>query len=360
MSFDPELPYNDLPALPPSVDFESKAVMRQAVKSARALAELKGLGGIIPDQSMLVNSLILQEAKASSEVENVITTNDALFRAMASSSNADTQTREVLRYRHAIWKGFNRLEDGESFSVSLFEDLVERITGDNRGVRETSGTQLRKAQSGDVIYTPPEGKERLLRMLADLIEFSDSHPDMDPLIKMAMFHYQFEAIHPFHDGNGRTGRLLNILYLVQEELLELPVLYLSKYIIDHKPDYYRKLRWVTLDRAWEPWIFFMLKAVEETAVSTRELVLGIRRLLDEALEKAKDGLPDHMYSKELIELLFSHPYTKVKFLVDAGIAARQTAAEYLKELEGIGILRSHKVGRENLYLNVSLYEYLAS
>jgi Fic family protein len=360
MSFDPDLPHNDLPALPPPSEVETKAVMRQAVKSARALAELKGLGGIIPDQSMLVDSLVLQEAKASSEVENVITTNDALFKAMASSSGADAQTKEVLRYRHAIWKGFNRLREGESFSIALFEDLVGRITGDTQGVRKTSGTQLRKAQSGDVIYTPPEGKEQLLQMLSDLIDFADSDPDIDPLIKMALFHYQFEAIHPFYDGNGRTGRLLNILYLVKEGLLELPVLYLSKYIIDHKQDYYRKLRWVTLNNDWESWILFMLIAVEETAVSTRELVLGIRRLLDGALEKAKSELPGHMYSKELVELLFSHPYTKVKFLVDANIAARQTAAEYLKELERIGLLRSHKVGREILYLNVSLYEYLAS
>jgi Fic family protein len=360
MSFDPDLPFNDLPALPPAAEIETKAVMRQAVKSARALAELKGLGSVIPDQSMLVDSLVLQEAKASSEVENVITTNDALYKAMASSSGADAPTTEVLRYRNAIWKGYNRLEDGELLSIPLFEDLVERITGDPRGVRETSGTQLRKVQSGDVIYTPPEGKKHLTRMLKELIKFSDAYPELDPLIKMAMFHYQFEAIHPFYDGNGRTGRLLNILYLVKEDLLELPVLYLSKYMIDHKQDYYRKLRWVTLDQAWEPWILFMLKAVEETAVTTRELILGIRRLLDEALEKAKMGLPVHMYSKELIELLFSHPYTKVKFLVDAGIAARQTASEYLKELEGIGLLRSFKVGRENLYLNVSLYEYLVS
>lgn len=197
-------------------------------------------------------------------------------------------------------------------------------------------------------------------MLKDLIEFSDAHPEMDPLIKMALFHYQFEAIHPFYDGNGRTGRLLNILFLVKAGLLELPVLYLSKYIIDHKQDYYHKLRWVTLDGAWENWILFMLKAVEETSIATRELIPGIRQLLDEALEKAKSELPDHIYSKELIELLFSHPYTKVKFLVDANIAARQTAAEYLKELERIGLLRAHKVGRENLYLNVTLYNYLAS
>jgi Fic family protein len=360
MTFDPKTPYNDLPALPPKVDVESRAVLKQAIAASRALAELKGHGGVIPNQSMLINSLVLQEAKASSEIENIVTTNDALFRAMASGSGTvDPATKEVLRYREALWHGFNRVRKGTRLNAALFTDLVRAITEDPRGIRDTPGTVIGNRRTREIIYTPPEGERVIHKMLDGLETFLHAHDAMDPLVKLALAHYQFEAIHPFYDGNGRTGRIINILYLVAERLLDLPVLYLSKRIIDDKPEYYLRLRAVTENGDWETWTRYMLEAVEVTARLTVEKILAIRSLLDETLETAKSKLPVRAYSKELIELIFRQPYTKGQFVVDAGIAERKTAADYLQELEQIGILKSQKVGKENLYLNVRLYELLA-
>ena len=221
------------------------------------------------------------------------------------------------------------------------------------------GTAVANAATGAVIYTPPEGETVIRDKLKNLEDFIHAQDDLDPLIKLALIHYQFEAIHPFADGNGRTGRIINILFLVLNGLLDLPVLYLSKSIIEHKNDYYRLLRQVTEKGLWEPWILFMLKSVKDTAVFTRERTLAIRGLMTETMEKARERLPARVYSKELIETIFRQPYTKGQFLVDAGIARRQTAAEYLKELEKIGILNPHKIGKETLYLNVDLYGLLS-
>jgi Fic family protein len=354
------MPYNDLRPLPPKVEVESRAVLKQAIAASRALAELKGHGGVIPNQAMLVNSLVLQEAKASSEIENIVTTNDALFRAMASGSGTvDPATKEVLRYRGALWHGFNRVRKGARLNAALFVDLVRAITEDPRGIRDKPGTVIGNRRTREIVYTPPEGEKVIRKMLDDLEMFLHARDAMDPLVKLALAHYQFEAIHPFFDGNGRTGRIVNILYLIAEKLLDLPVLYLSKRIIDDKPEYYLRLRAVTENGDWEAWTLYMLEAVEVTARLTVEKILAIRALLDETLETARSKLPARAYSKELIELIFRQPYTKGQFVVDAGIAERQTAAEYLKELERIGIMASRKVGKENLFLNVRLYELLA-
>ncbi len=360
MAFNRKKPYNDLPTLPPKTDVETKPVLKKTASAARALAELKGLGGIIPNQSMLVNSLILQEAKASSEIENIVTTNDALFQAMASgSSSSDPATKEVLRYREALWMGFSRIRESGGFDLDLLIDLVQVIKEYSSGIRNKPGTFIGDSARRTVTYTPPDGEKRIRRMLQNLTAFINLNDDIDPLIKLALTHYQFEAIHPFFDGNGRTGRLLNSLFLVHHGLLEQPVLYLSKRIIETKTVYYRLLRNVTEKNDWEPWILYMLDAVEEMAVFTRKRVIRIRMLLDETIAEAKDKLPPRVYSKELIEVIFMQPYTKGKFVVDAGIAQRQTAAEYLKELEAAGILEMHRVGRENLYLNRSLYDLLS-
>jgi Fic family protein len=354
------MPYNDLRPLPPKVEVESRAVLKQAIAASRALAELKGHGGVIPNQAMLINSLVLQEAKASSEIENIVTTNDALFRAMASGSGTvDPATKEVLRYREALWHGFNRVRKGARLNAALFVDLVRAITEDPRGIRDKPGTVIGNRRTREIVYTPPEGEKVIRKMLDDLEMFLHARDAMDPLVKLALAHYQFEAIHPFFDGNGRTGRIVNILYLIAEKLLDLPVLYLSKRIIDDKPEYYLRLRAVTENGDWEAWTLYMLEAVEVTARLTVEKILAIRALLDETLETARSKLPARAYSKELIELIFRQPYTKGQFVVDAGIAERQTAAEYLKELERIGIMASRKVGKENLFLNVRLYELLA-
>ncbi len=361
MTFDPRRPFNDLPALPPKADVETRAVLKKGISAARAVAELKGMGGVIPNQAMLVNTLVLQEAKASSEIENIVTTNDALFRAMAASATTaiDPATKEVLRYREALWEGFNLVKAKGRLTAELFIHLVQVIREDQNGIRNRPGTVIGNARTGEVIFTPPEGESVIRRKLDELEEFIHADAAFDPLVKLALVHYQFEAIHPFFDGNGRTGRLINILFLVSKGLLDLPVLYMSKYIIDHKPQYYYLLRQVTEKGEWENWILFILEAVENTAGLTRRRILEIRALLDEALDLAKRKLPARVYSKELIELVFRQPYTKGQHVVDAGLAERQTAAEYLKELERIGVLAPHKVGRENLYLNVKLYALLA-
>ena len=360
MSFDPQKPYNDLPLLPPKQDIETRNILRKTITAGRALAELKGLGETIPNQSMLVNSVVLQEAKASSEIENIITTDDALFRAFtAKTSRVDPSTKEVLRYREALWEGYNELKKRPILATNLFVKLVQRIKENQAGIRRTPGTTISNAATGEIIYTPPEGEAVIRDKLKNLEDYIHGEDDIDPLIKLALIHYQFETIHPFSDGNGRTGRIINILYLVFQGLLDLPVLYLSKFVIDRKNEYYRLLRQVTEKREWEPWILYMLDAVEETAAFTRKRILDIRDLMAETMEVAKETLPGRVYSKELIELLFCQPYTKGQFLVDAGIAKRKTAAEYLKDLEKTGILTGKRIGREMLYLNTRLYDLLS-
>jgi Fic family protein len=360
MRFDSKKPYNDLPPLPPETDVETKAVLKKCISANRAVAELKGLAETIPDQSMLVNSLVLQEARSSSEIENVVTTNDALYRAFtASTSQIDPGTKEVLRYREALWEGYNVLQKRALLTTNLFIQIVQTIRKNQASIRKTPGTTISNPATGEVIYTPPQGESVIRDKLKNLEEYIHAENEVDPLVKMAIMHYQFEAIHPFTDGNGRTGRILNILFMILKGLIELPVLYLSKYIIEMKSDYYRLLREVTEDEAWEPWVLFMLDAVEQTADFTREKTMAIRDLMADTLQFAKEKLPSRVYSKELIEVLFRQPYTKGKFLLDAGIAKRKTAAEYLKELEKIGVLKGEKVGKEKLYLNTSLYDLLA-
>jgi Fic family protein len=360
MSFDPQKPYNDLPLLPPKQDIETKNILKKTIAAGRALAELKGLGETIPNQSMLVNSVVLQEAKASSEIENIITTDDALFKAFtAKTSRVDPSTKEVLCYREALWEGYNELRKRPILATNLFVKLVQRIKENQAAIRRTPGTTISNAATGEIIYTPPEGEAVIRDKLKNLEDYIHGEDDIDPLIKLTLIHYQFETIHPFSDGNGRTGRIINILYLVFQGLLDLPVLYLSKFVIDRKSDYYRLLRRVTEKSEWEPWILYMLDAVEETATFTRKRILDIRDLMAETMEMAKETLPGRVYSKELIELLFCQPYTKGQFLVDAGIAKRKTAAEYLKDLEKTGILTGKRIGREMLYLNTRLYDLLS-
>lgn len=360
MAFNPKTPYNDLPPLPPQMDVETKPILKKTITARSALAELKGLGETIPNQALLVDSLILQEAKASSEIENIITTSDALFQAFAAKNKqADAATKEVLRYREALWKGYNILRKRPVLATNLFVDIVQTIKEHSGGIRRIPGTTVVNAANGKIIYTPPEGETIIRDKLKNLEDFIHGQDDIDPLIKLALIHYQFEAIHPFSDGNGRAGRIINILFLVMNGLLDLPVLYLSKAIIEQKNDYYRLLRQVTEKGLWEPWVLFMLKAVEDTAVFTRERILAIRTLMAKTMETAREKLPARVYSKELIELIFRQPYTKGQFIVDGGIAKRQTAAEYLKELEEVGILKPHKIGKETLYLNVKLYKLLS-
>jgi Fic family protein len=361
MTYGPRQPYNDLPPLPPSTDVETKAVLRRAASAGRAVGELKGVGLTIPNQAMLVTSLILQEARASSAIENIVTTNDALFRAFSADTGAvDPATKEVLRYREALWAGYEALKSRPFLTTNLFVQIVQTIKQTDAAIRKVPGTAIVNSANGAVVYTPPDGEAVIREKLKQLEDFIHAEDGMDPLVRLALMHYQFEAIHPFSDGNGRTGRIINVLYLVQRGLLDLPVLYLSKSITERKSDYYTLLRAVTEKGDWEAWVLYVLEAVEATAVFTRGRIIAIRDLMELTTRKAKELLPSRVYSKELIELLFHQPYTKAQFLVDAGIAKRQTAASYLKELEQIAVLTRHKIGRENLYLNQALFDLLSS
>jgi len=353
MPFNPLVPYNDLPLLPPQAELESKEILRKAISANRALAELKGAGELIPNQSMLINSIPLKEARASSEIENIITTNDKLFQAAAVESASDPATKEVLHYRTALKNGFDMLS-ARPISVNLMIDICRTLKNTEIDVRKVPGTTLANPATGEVYYTPPEGEPVIREKLGNLEAFIHQEDDLDPLIKMAVMHYQFEAIHPFHDGNGRTGRILNILFLIEKDLLKIPVLYLSRYIIQNKNEYYRLLREVTLNGAWEPWVMYMLSAIEETATWTCEKIKVIRDLLEETAVFCRKNLPAAVYSRELVDLIFVQPYCKIAFLVDAGIAERKTASVYLQKLEGIGVLTSTQLGREKVYINPKL------
>ena len=358
MSFNPQQPYDDLPSLPPRADVETKAVLKQCVAASRALAELKGAGGLIPDQAILINAIPLQEAKLSSEIENIVTTQDDLFRAAVEESvDADPSTKEVLRYRTALRNGYEALAS-QPFSIELVRETCRILRGQTVDFRSPSDhVRISDTRTRSVIYTPPSGGPALVEKLLNLESYLLAADGPDPLIRMAVAHYQFEAIHPFTDGNGRTGRILNILYLVHTGLLQIPVLYISRFIIQNKPDYYRLLREVTESDDWEPWLLYMLRGVEETALWTTGRIQAIRELFDLTMDRCRTESPK-IYSKELIELIFRQPYCKISFIVDAGIAQRKTASEYLQELERIGVMVGEKHGRETIYKHPALLEVL--
>ncbi|GCC10011.1 adenosine monophosphate-protein transferase SoFic [archaeon] len=356
MNFDTDKPYNELPdILPDETYYHLLCIYEQANKANRALAELKGRLSAIPNPKIFINTLSLQEAKDSSSIENVFTTNDKLFKAFTVDSAADSHTREVLRYGKALVDGFRVIKSGSKFSVELIERIYRNIKDEKdriRGFPVYIGTDYMK------IYTPPCCKDVILGKLDNWISVANSKSDeVDPLIKMAILHYQFEAIHPFRDGNGRTGRVINVLLLSAYDLLDEPVLYLSKYINENKNEYYRLLLDVTKSRKWEEWILFMLKAVEDTSKHTLKKVLSIIELFEETKEKVQREARE-VYSFELMEILFSQVYCKYAFLVDNGIASRNTANKYLNRLVDIGILEKEKVGKEFIFKNKGLYEIL--
>ncbi len=323
-----------------------------------ALAELRVSGKLIPNQAMLINSIPLLEAQASSEIENIVTTTDRLFRyANDSAGRGDPATRETLRYRTVLHRGFEMLAQ-RPVSVAIAVEVCRTITGVELGIRNTPGTALVNDAAQQVIYTPPEGENVLRNQLANWERYIHETEEVDPLIRLAVMHYQFEAIHPFVDGNGRTGRILNLLYLVDKGLLDTPVLYLSRHIIQHKALYYRYLLEVTARQDWERWILFILEAVRTTAESTTSKIHAIRGLLDKTGNTIRRTIPK-IYSRELTELLFVHPYCRIGDVVKADIAKRQTVAVYLKALVAAGLLEEIKAGRETLYINLPLLALLA-
>lgn len=356
MSFSKDQPYNDLPLLlPDSSNWEKLSIYKKLAEARAALAELKGRLPIIPNPLMLINTLVLQEAKDSSTIENIFTTNDQLYKALSSSTTTDTATKEVLRYREALWNSFNEIKSPADFSLELAVKIFKLITGKTEEVRTV---QVYIGSTTHVVYTPPEPGAVLLEKLNNWFDSALTNKELDPLLKMAILHYQFEAIHPFSDGNGRTGRILNVLFLSLENLLDLPVLYLSKYILRNKNDYYRLLREVTENNNWENWILYMLEAVRDSSVFTLEKVNAIFNNYNSVIEKVKAEAAD-VYSHELIDVIFSQPYCKISILEERKIASRNTASKYLKKLEEIGILSSETVGREVLYKNTALYDILS-
>jgi Fic family protein len=357
--FDPKRPYNELPPLPPVRDVETKAVLKRCTPARTALAELKIAGQLIPDQSVLINSIPILETKDSSAIENIVTTTDALFREVTNTDESDDPVaREALRYRTALHQGFLSLRE-HPLTTRTAVDICRTITAIDLDIRRMPGTTLTNTFTGEVIYTPPEGETRLRDLLGNWERFLNDKTDLDPLVRMAILHYQFEAIHPFPDGNGRTGRILNILALVQEGLIDLPTLYLSRHIVRTKADYYGLLQRVTTHQEWEPWILYMLTATEVTSIWTNNKIRSIRRLMNHTAEHIRKGAPK-IYSRELAELIFSFPYCRITNLVERGIAKRQAASTYLKTLVDLGVLVEEKVGREKLFLHRKYLDLLSS
>lgn len=357
MAFSRNKPYNDLPLLPPENRYyETINLYKKLSESRAALAELKGRTPVIPNPLMLVNTLVLQEARDSSIIENIVTSNDKLYRAFTSErATKDPYTKEVLRYREALWQTYEELRKSGHINLDLIVRIFQIIKETDEKIRKK---QVKIGNNLITVYTPPEPGKMLKDKLYNWIQFATNNDDIDPLIKMALLHYQFECIHPFSDGNGRTGRILNVLYLTYTELLDLPILYLSKYILEYKSEYYRLFTEVTEQVKWEDWIIFILEAVRQTAKFTLAKINAIYALFQKVQEQIKTDASD-IYSYELVEILFHQPYCKIGILVKNNVASRNTASKYLNRLVNLGILDKKVEGREILYLNKELYKILA-
>jgi len=356
--FDPQKPYNDLPLLPPPTEvIENTAILKKCIDARVALAELKQAAELIPNAAVLVNALPLLEARASSEIENIVTTTDKLFEFVdIAEDKADAATKEALRYRTALFEG-SKMVQRRMLSTDMAIQICSTIKGVELDIRDDSGTRLSNRKTGAVIYTPPIGQKLLLEKLQNWADFMRESTAIDPLVRMAVQHYQFEAIHPFTDGNGRTGRILNILFLMEQGLLDSPILYLSRHIIQNKGEYYRLLNEVTRNQSWQEWILYMLDGVEQTCIWTTDKIKAIRELMQHTSQYMQKQLPK-AYSWELVEVLFKQPYCRINNLVAARVAKRQTASVYLKQLCDIGVLREVKSGRETLFVHPKYIELL--
>jgi Fic family protein len=359
--FHSDIPFNSLPDLPPAEQVETLEVMKATVEANRLLGELKGYCQTLPNPNLLLNTIVLQESKNSSAIENIVTTQDELYKAAISPEDklTDAAAKEVLLYRQAIYFGLEQMEKTGLITTNLLVGIMQKLKGTQAGIRKGIGTKLANPMTGKIVYTPPEGEELIREKLFALEKFinDDTLSSLDPIIKMALIHYQFEAIHPFADGNGRTGRILNVLYLINKTLLPLPVLYLSYFIIHHKNEYYGLLKGVTEQGEWLPWIKYVLKAAAETSSITLQKIDAIQQLKRDMEMPMKTALKTS-FSKELMDLLFSYPYMKIKILEENGIAKRQTASIYLQSLAEHKLLRSIKMGKEVYYVNYQLMNIL--
>ena len=355
MTCNPQHPHNNLPGLPPATELETPAVLKACISARAALAELKQAAKLLPNQTLLINTLPLLEAKDSSEIENIVTTADKLFQHAQEDSQADLATKEALRYRTALYQGFLTLEK-RPLNTTTAVKVCSTIKGMEMDIRKVPGTRIANLTTGEIIYTPPEGEGVIRDLLADWERFIHNEQlGLDPLVSMAVAHYQFEAIHPFTDGNGRTGRVMNILYLIEQGLLTLPVLYLSRYIVQNKTRYYYLLNAVTQEQQWQEWLLYILTGVAETAQWTTQKIAAIRELMTHTGDFMREQLPK-IYSHELLQVIFEQPYCRITNLVESNIAKRQTASTYLKKLVEIGVLEEMQAGKDKLFVHPKLMQ----
>lgn len=351
----------NLKELPLSFDVESKTILKSLPSAHAALAELKGIASTIPNQIILANTLGLQEAKDSSAIENIITTHDDLYKSELNLvSFKSLEAKEVQNYVSALKKGFELVKNKKLITNNIIIEIQKELEKNNAGFRKLPGTSLKNSATGETIYTPPQDMDEINKLMANLERFinDESMCDYDPLVKLAIIHFQFESIHPFYDGNGRTGRIINILYLILEGLQNLPILYLSNYIIKNKSDYYRFLQEVRDDKNWESWILFIIRGIETTSKETIHLIFQIRELMSEYKYKLRDSYK--FYSQDLLNNLFKHPYTKIEFVVNDLNVSRITAANYLNKLAEDGLLKKERIGIGNYYINERLFNLLAN
>jgi Fic family protein len=346
--------------LPPAdlEHYETRAVLKKVALANRYLAELKGVAATIPNDAILINTLVLQEAKHSSAIENIITTQDDLYKAeLFTTAIANPATKEVQDYATALKAGFLRVRDTGLIRLADILAIQETLEKNQAGFRKLPGTELKNAQTGQVVYTPPQHPQEIERLMNNLMQYINDNAlcGADPLVKMAIIHHQFESIHPFYDGNGRTGRILNMLYMVNQGLLDLPILYLSRYLIQTKAEYYQQLQNLRDTGEWEPWLLYILEGVTQTAQTTIELIKQIKLLMQTYKQKMRTELP-RIYSQELLNNLFNHPYTKIEFVMNDLSVSRLTATKYLDQLVGIGLLDKEKISRSNYYINQPLLE----
>jgi Fic family protein len=343
------LPFNDFQ--------ETHAIMKKVVSANRALAELKGIVKTIPNEQIIINTLALQESKDSSEIEQIVTTHDDIYKS-DDDTTLSHEGKEVKDYARALKIGTAKIKKQGMITNNILLAIVKMVKANDAGLRTTEGTKLKNG-SGDVIYTPPQNPREIIELMSNLEKYINNNEldDLDPLVKMAIIHHQFESIHPFYDGNGRVGRILNILYLILNDLLDIPVLYMSGYIIKTKSDYYRLFQEVRDDDKWEDWVLYMLDAVEQTSKRTIETVKDIRDLMLKQKTIIRSNA-EKIYSQELLNIIFSHPYTKIDFLVDSLSISRNTASRHLNKLVDLGVLRLHKIGRVHYYMNIELMSVL--
>jgi Fic family protein len=351
----------EIKPLPLNIDIETRAVLRKVAQAHKALAELKGIINSIPNENILLETLTLREARESSAIENIISTFDEVYQSnLFSNLFASPAAKEVHLYAQALKTGFNLVKQNRLLTINHILEIQAVVEQNTAGFRKLPGTKLLNDKTGEIIYTPPQDQETIVALMNNLELFINDNSMMgiDPLIKMAIIHHQFESIHPFYDGNGRTGRIINILYLVQQELLTLPVLYLSRYIIKHKNEYYKLLQSVRTHNTWEEWILFVLEGIEKTAIESVILIGSIRKLMQEYKHIIRDRHPK-LYSQDLLNNLFKYPYTKIEFIQHDLHVSRNTAIRYLESLVQEGIVKKQKIGRENYYINQALFKLLS-